>query len=186
MENGLNPDAPEGEKVSVGSECAGFPFVADGAVGAPEDVDHLAVPEDVVAGRGEVVRAVVRRNRTHVRCGTLLFAGRQQRLCRAEQHIFVRQVVGREPLRRRLRDSGLPVCVRVGAHISRDTAEKQRPQHGEYADQMSHRRFCLTRQKYNFSGNNYRGRARTLRPSHRRGDKHPPGTGSVFVNVAFL
>ena len=153
MENGLNPDAPQGEKVAFGGECADTTLVADSAVGMSENVDHLAVPEDVDAGRGEVVRAVVRRNRTHVRCGTLLFAGRQQRLRRAEQQVSVRQVVGREPLRRRLRDSGLPVCVRVGAHISRDAAEKQRPQHGEYADQMSHRCFCLTRQKYDFSGN---------------------------------
>lgn len=150
MENGLNPDAPQGEKVAFGGECAGTTLVADSAVRMPENADHFAVAEDVEMAMGKALRPAVGRMRAHIRRGAFLLAGCQQRLRRAEQQVLVRQVVGREPLRHGLRDGGSPVGVRTGAHAVRDAAEKQRPQHGEYADQMAHRLFRLTRQKYIF------------------------------------
>ena len=150
MENGLNPNAPQGEKVAFGGESAGTTLVADSAVRMPENADHFAVAEDVEMAMGKAVRPAVGRMLAHIRRGTFLLAGCQQRLRRAEQQVLVRQVVVYEPFRCRLCNGGSPIGVRIGAHTFRDTAEKQRPQHGEYANQMSHRLFCLTRQKYIF------------------------------------
>ena len=150
MENCLNPDAPQGYEVAVGRESTCKTLVVDGGVGMPENMDHFAIAEDVEIAIWQIVRSAVGRMRAHIRRGAFLLADRQQRLRRAEQQVLVWQVVGCEPLRRRLRDGGTPIGVLYGAYLVWDTAEKQCPQHGEYANQMSHRLFGLTRQKYIF------------------------------------